>query len=97
MLENSIQSISDALSQLYKMLVESIVPALKSIQENQTDQRQQTEWLTQNLEDFRVEMQAQFALLHAEMASARGQLEDAMAVLNAQKAAASLGIKPTIH
>lgn len=86
MLENRIQSISDALTQLYRLLVESIVPSLKSIQDNQTEQRQQSDWLTESIEDFRIEMNTRFAELHAELASCRVQIDEAMAQIREQRA-----------
>jgi len=76
-------------------MVESIVPSLKSIQENQIEQRQQSEWLSTNMEEFRIEMQQRFAELHAELAATRLQLEDAMVVIREQKAV--LGPRTLIH
>ncbi len=96
MLENRIQSISDALTQLYRLLVESIVPSLKSIQDNQTEQRQQSDWLAESIEDFRMEMNTRFAELHAELASCRAQIDDAMAAIR-EKRTQTPGHKTLIH
>jgi hypothetical protein len=93
--ESSIAIFSEALGRLYRLIVESIIPSLKSIQENQVDQRQQSEWLSTNMEEFRMEMQQRFAELHAELAATRMQLEDAMMVIREQKAAS--GHKTLVH
>jgi hypothetical protein len=95
--QSGIATIADALGQLYRLMVETIVPNLKAIQENQIEQRQQSDWITHNLEEFRLEMQQRFAELHAELASTRTQLEDAMVVLREQRAAESNGKKILIH
>ena len=95
--EGNIPTFAESLSQLCRLLVEEIVPNLKRIQENQTDQRQQSEWLTQNIEEFRLEMQQRFAELHAELAASRVQIEDAIVIIREQKAANSEGRKILIN
>ena len=93
--ESSVAAFADVFGRLCRLMVESIVPSLKSIQENQIEQRQQSEWLSTNMEEFRIEMQQRFAELHAELAATRLQLEDAMVVIREQKAV--LGPRTLIH
>lgn len=93
---------SDMLSQLYKLLVDVVLPNLKGIQASQAEQRVQTEQLDRNLEDFRAEMRVRFTEIRAELAACRVQVEDAMVTLRETDAAeadgsASRGKKTLIH
>jgi hypothetical protein len=95
--DNSVTYLADALARLGTLLTAVIIPNLRTIQENQIEQRQQSEWLATNLEEFRLEMQQRFAELHAELAASRAQIEDAMVVIREHKAVQLQGRKPTIH
>jgi len=68
-------------SQLQTLLNDVILPNLKGIHANQVEQRFQSDCLNQDLEDFRAEMQIQFAELRAQLAACRQELEDAMVIL----------------
>ena len=74
-------AMSDMLSQIFKLLVDVVVPNLKGIQASQAEQRLQTEQLSRNLEDFRAEMRVKFTEIRAEIAASRLQVEDAMVTL----------------
>jgi len=78
---------SDLYSQLQTLLTDVIIPKLKGIHSSQVEQRFQTEVLSQDLEDFRAEMQIQFAELRAELTDCRQQLEDAMVTIRESEAA----------
>jgi hypothetical protein len=72
---------SDMVSQLYRLLVDSILPNLKTIQDSQAEQRLQTERLNRNLDEFRGEMRIRFAEIRSELAACRIQVEDAMVTI----------------
>jgi hypothetical protein len=72
---------SDMLSQIFRLLVDVVLPNLKEIQAGQAEQRLQTEQLSRSLEDFRAEMRVKFTEIRAEIAASRLQVEDAMVTL----------------
>ena len=72
---------SDMLSQIFRLLVDVVVPNLKEIQAGQAEQRLQTEQLSRSLEDFHAEMRVKFTEIRAEIAASRLQVEDAMVTL----------------
>jgi hypothetical protein len=74
-------AMSDMLSQIFRLLVDVVVPNLKEIQAGQAEQRLQTEQLNRSLEDFRTEMRIKFTEIRAEIAASRLQVEDAMVTL----------------
>ena len=74
-------AMSDMLSQIFRLLVDVVVPNLKEIQAGQAEQRLQTEQLSRSLEDFRVEMRVRLTEIRAEIAASRLQVEDAMVTL----------------
>ena len=93
---------ADMLSQLYKLLVDVVLPNLQGIQASQAEQRQQTEQLNRNLDEFRAEMLLRFTEIRAELAVCRVQVEDAMVTLRETETAeaddsTSQGKKPLIH
>jgi predicted phage gp36 major capsid-like protein len=93
---------SDMLSQLYKLLVDVVLPNLKGIQASHAEQRLQTEQLNRNLDEFRAEMRVRFTEIRAELAVCRVQVEDAMVTLRETETAeaddsASQGKKTLIH
>lgn len=69
------------LNQLHQLLLTLIVPSLETIQSNQIQQRAHSDALAASLRDFRADMLARFAELHAELAATRAQLDDALATL----------------
>jgi len=78
---------SDMVSQLYRLLVDAILPNLKTIQDSQAEQRLQTERLNRDLDEFRCEMHIRFAEIRAELAACRIQVEDAMVTICDSEAA----------
>ena len=95
-------AISDMLSQIFRLLVDVVVPNLKEIQAGQAEQRLQTEQLSRSLEDFRAEMRVKFTEIRAEIAASRLQVEDAMVTLREAETAEAIdsvphGKKTLIH
>ena len=93
---------SDMLSQIFRLLVDVVVPSLKGIQASQAEQRLQTEQLSRSLEDFRAEMRVRFTEIRAELAVTRVQVEDAMVTLREAETAEAIdsvphGKKTLIH
>ena len=86
---------SDPQSQLQTLLTEVILPNLKGIHASQVEQRFQSDCLTQDLENFRAEMQTRFAELRAELAACRQELEDAMVTLRESEATNPAAPVPT--
>ncbi len=82
---------SDMLTQLYKLLMDVILPNLKGIQAAQAEQRMQTQRLHCDLDEFRAEMQLRFADLRAEIAACRNQIEDAMVTLAEKETSSESG------
>ncbi len=77
---------SDEELNIYKVLMETIVPNLNRIQASQAEQRLQTDRLNRHLEGFRLEMETRFADLNAELAATRRALDAAMANLRDSEA-----------
>jgi hypothetical protein len=95
-------AMSDMLSQIFRLLVDVVVPSLKGIQASQAEQRLQTEHLGRSLEDFRAEMRVKFTEVRAEIAASRLQVEDAMVTLREAESAKAIdsvphGKKTLIH
>jgi hypothetical protein len=93
---------SDMLSQIFRLLVDVVLPNLKEIQAGQADQRLQAEQLSRSLEDFRAEMRIKFTEIRAEIAASRLQVEDAIVTLRESEPAeanipAPHGKKTLIH
>jgi len=88
-------AMSDMLSQIFRLLVDVVVPNLKEIQAGQAEQRLQTEQLSRSLEDFRAEMLVKFTEIRAEIAASRLQVEDAMVTL--REAEISEAMDPAPH
>ena len=87
-------AMSDMLSQIFRLLVDVVVPNLKDIQASQAEQRLQTERLSRSLEDFRAEMRVKFAEVRAEIAASRLQVEDAMITLREAETAEAIDSIP---
>jgi hypothetical protein len=69
------------------MLLDAILPNLKSVQANQAELTMQAGRLNRNLEQFRAETQILMAEVRAEMAQCRQELEDTMVTLRESEAA----------
>jgi hypothetical protein len=70
-----------------QMLLNAILPNLKSVQANQAEQTMQAERLNRKLEQFRAETQIPMAEIRAEVAQCRQELEDTMVTFRASEAA----------
>jgi hypothetical protein len=78
---------SEMLSRIYTLLLDVILPNLKSVQASQAEQRRQTESLNRAMEEFRAEMQLRLAEIRAEISLCRQELEDAMVTLRESETA----------
>ena len=85
---------SDEELKLYKVLFDTVLPNLKHIQASQAEQLVRSDRLNQSLDEFRAEMKARFAELHAELAATRHQVDLTIAGLRESEArvAAVLGM-----
>ena len=84
--EQSVPQTNELLSQLYKLLLDVVLPTLQGIQTTQKEQQLQAEWLSSGIEEFRSEMKLRFLDLHAELVANRAQIDDAMAALREERA-----------
>jgi ferritin-like protein len=76
----------EMLSQIFSLLVDRILPHLKSIEASQMEQREHYETISRNLKDLQSEMQIRFAELRAEIAACRMELEDTMVTIRERDA-----------
>ena len=97
--ENKVDNTNEILTHLYKLLLDVILPTLKEIQATQKELSQQSEWLSQGIDEFRTEMKSQFGELHSELAVCRSQIEETMGTLRETKAIQALtgNAKVIIH
>ena len=72
---------SEMLSQIYAMLMNRVLPQLKSIEAAQAEQREHYEMIHRNMRDLHAEIQIRFAELRAEVAACRQELEDTMVTI----------------
>lgn len=85
---------SEMLSKIYALLLDVILPNLKSVLTSQAEQRSETDRLNRNLDDFRTEMAIRFAEIRAEIALCRQEIEDTMVILRESEAAESGAAPP---
>ena len=71
----------DAITRLYALLMDVVLPHLKDIQASQAEQRLHAERLHRSVEEFQTEMQLRFAEIRAEIALCRQQLEDVLVTI----------------
>jgi hypothetical protein len=72
---------SDMLSEIYALLLDRILPQLKSIEASQAEQREHYEMIHRDMRDLHSEIQIRFAELRAEIAACRQELEDTMVTI----------------
>ena len=77
----------ELLAKIHALLLDVILPNLKLTQAYQAEQKTQGEFLNDNLEAFRVEMQIHLAEIRAEIALCRQEMEDTMVTLRERDAA----------
>ena len=77
---------SEMLSQIYTLLMHTILPQLQRIEAAQAEQRAHHETVTRNLQDLHSEIQIRFAELRAEVGACRLEIEDAMVVIRERDA-----------
>jgi hypothetical protein len=78
---------SEMPSKMYALLLDVLLPYLKSLQASQAEQRMQTEQLNRSVGEFRAEMQIRMSEIRAEIALCRQELEDTMVTLRESEAA----------
>ena len=71
----------ETFTKIYSLLLDGVLPNLKSILISQTEQKIQSEQLTFNFEEFRAVMQVHMAEIRAEIALCRQQLEDILVIV----------------
>jgi hypothetical protein len=76
------------------LLLDVILPNLKSVQASQAEQTMQAERLNRDLDEFRAEMQIHMAEIRAEIALCRQELEDTMVTLRESEAAGDSDTPP---
>lgn len=68
-------------TEIYSLLLDGVLPNLKSMLISQTEQKIQSEQRTFNFEEFRAVMQVHMAEIRAEIALCRQQLEDILVIV----------------
>jgi hypothetical protein len=77
---------SETLSEIYALLLDRILPQLKSIEAAQAEQREHYDTIHHNMRELHAEIQIRFAELRAEIAACRQELEDTMVTIRERDA-----------
>jgi hypothetical protein len=72
---------SEILTEIYTLLLDQVLPQLKSIEAAQADQRGHYDTIHRNMLNLHAEIQIRFAELRAEIAACRQELEDTMVTI----------------
>ena len=72
---------SEMLSEIYSLLLDRILPQLKSIEASQAEQREHYDTIHRNMREMHAELQIRFAELRAEVLACRQELEDTMVTI----------------
>ena len=81
---------NDPFASLTQLLAEVILPNLKAVQVNQTEQIAANDRLEVAIEDLRTHIESQFALLSAKLTACQAELAATQAALKAAQAQAGL-------
>ena len=74
---------NEPLVSLSRILTESILPNLKSVQASQAEQIEANDRLENAIEELRLHLESQFAHLSAQLTACRAELAAALAAFNA--------------
>ncbi|WP_263359465.1 hypothetical protein [Acidicapsa ligni] len=77
---------SDMCTQLYRLIVDVVLPNLKEIEASLLRQQAQTEQLQESLDQLGLETRMRFAEMRADLTSCRIEVEDALVVLREREA-----------
>jgi hypothetical protein len=80
----------DSFASLTQMLSDVILPNLKAVQVNQSEQIAANDRLEQSIEDLRTNLMSQFALLAAQLLDLQAELAATQAALKAAQMQAGL-------
>jgi hypothetical protein len=72
---------STQIDQIFRLLLDVILPNLKSIHASQAEQRAQSQRLGESITEFRAEMEMLFATLRAETEAVRLEIDDSLFAL----------------
>jgi hypothetical protein len=91
---------SDVFTHLAKLLTDVILPNLKAVQANQSEQLAANSRLEREIAEMRLHLDAQFATLSAQLTACRAELAATQALLQATQARGAgmgSGRPPMVH